>query len=338
MSEAKEVRNELLNLPKYPIIVMLVDDQPFVAEAIRKQLAEDSEINFHYCAVPDQAISTALEIRPTVILLDMVMPDVDGLALLRYFRSNPGTREVPVIVLSSRDDAKVKAEAFEAGANDYLIKLPDKIEMLARIRYHSNGFIVKQQRDEAYRALRESQNKLAEANLELMRMANYDALTGLANRRHFDESLNIEWKRAMRKREPMSVMMLDIDYFKSYNDTYGHLKGDEVLRKVADVIQKSLMRPADLAYRYGGEEFVLILPEISLTGTKVLAENIRKNVAALDIPHEGSEIAHHLTISIGVASLVPNSDETPTTLVSLADAALYRAKDAGRNQVVESKG
>ena len=338
MSEAKEVRNELLNLPKYPIIVMLVDDQPFVAEAIRKQLAEDSEINFHYCAVPDQAISTALEIRPTVILLDMVMPDVDGLALLRYFRSNPGTREVPVIVLSSRDDAKVKAEAFEAGANDYLIKLPDKIEMLARIRYHSNGFIVKQQRDEAYRALRESQNKLAEANLELMRMANYDALTGLANRRHFDESLNIEWKRAMRKREPMSVMMLDIDYFKSYNDTYGHLKGDEVLRKVADVIQKSLMRPADLAYRYGGEEFVLILPEISLTGIKVLAENIRKNVAALDIPHEGSEIAHHLTISIGVASLVPNSDETPTTLVSLADAALYRAKDAGRNQVVESKG
>lgn len=338
MSEPDEAHNEERGLPKYPIIVLLVDDQSFVAEAIRQQLEDDPEINFHYCAIPDQAIPTALEIRPTVILLDLVMPDVDGLALLRYFRSNPEIRDVPVIVLSSRGEARVKADAFEAGANDYLIKLPDRIEMLARIRYHSNAYIMKLQRDEAYRALRESQKKLAETNLELMRLANFDSLTGLANRRHFDESLNIEWKRAMRNRVPMSVMMLDIDYFKSYNDTYGHLKGDEVLRKVAGVIEKSLMRPADLAYRYGGEEFVLILPEIDITGAGVLAENIRKNVEALDIPHEGSKIAPRLTISIGIASIVPASNDMPATLVSLADAALYRAKDGGRNQVVESVG
>jgi two-component system chemotaxis family response regulator WspR len=337
MSESYEAHNEERGLPKYPIIVMLVDDQSFVAEAIRQQLEGNPEINFHYCALPDQAIPTALEIRPTVILLDLVMPDVDGLALLRYFRSNPEIRDVPVIVLSSRNEARVKADAFEAGANDYLIKLPDRIEMLARIRYHSNAYIMKLQRDEAYRALRESQKKLAETNLELMRLANFDSLTGLANRRHFDESLNIEWKRAMRNRVPMSVMMLDIDYFKSYNDTYGHLKGDEVLRKVAGIIQKSLMRPADLAYRYGGEEFVLILPEISITGTKMLAENIRKNVEVLDIPHEGSKIAPHLTISIGIASIVPAGND-PASLVSMADAALYRAKDGGRNQVVESVG
>ena len=336
MSESYEAFNEGLSLPKYPIIVMLVDDQSFVAEAIRQQLEDDIEINFHYCALPDQAIPTALEIRPTVILLDLVMPDVDGLALLRYFRSNPEIRDVPVIVLSSRGEARVKADAFEAGANDYLIKLPDRIEMLARIRYHSNAYIMKLQRDEAYRALRESQKKLAETNLELMRMANFDSLTGLANRRHFDESMNIEWKRAMRNRVPMSVMMLDIDYFKSYNDTYGHLKGDEVLRKVAEIIQKSLMRPADLAYRYGGEEFVLILPEISITGAKMLAENIRNNVEALDIPHKGSKIAPHMTISIGIASIVPAGNDMPESLVSLADAALYRAKENGRNQVVES--
>jgi two-component system chemotaxis family response regulator WspR len=338
MSDPYEAYNEGLSLPKYPIIVMLVDDQSFVAEAIRQQLEDDAEINFHYCALPDQAIPTALEIRPTVILLDLVMPDVDGLALLRYFRSNPEIRDVPVIVLSSRGEARVKADAFEAGANDYLIKLPDRIEMLARIRYHSNAYIMKLQRDEAYRALRESQKKLAETNLELMRMANFDSLTGLANRRYFDESMSIEWKRAMRNRVPMSVMMLDIDYFKSYNDTYGHLKGDEVLRKVAEIIQKSLMRPADLAYRYGGEEFVLILPEISITGTKSLAENIRKNVEALDIPHEGSQISPHLTISIGIASIVPAGNDVPTDLVSQADAALYRAKDDGRNRVVESTG
>ena len=127
MLEANEARSEMLNLSKHPIIVMLVDDQPFVAEAIRHQLEEDSEINFHYCAVPDQAISTALEIRPTVILLDMVMPDVDGLALLRYFRSNPETREVPVIVLSSRDEAKVKADDAAKKDAELLGKYQDMV-------------------------------------------------------------------------------------------------------------------------------------------------------------------------------------------------------------------
>lgn len=337
MSEPNEAQNEPLSYPKYPIIVMLVDDQPFVAEAIRMQLEEDREINFHYCASPDQAIPTALEIRPTVILLDLMMPDVDGLALLRYFRANPEIRDVPVIVLSSRGEATVKADAFDAGANDYLIKLPDRIEMIARIRYHSNAYIMKLQRDEAYRSLRESQKKLAETNLELLRLVNVDSLTGLANRRHFDESLHLEWKRAERNQTSLSVMMLDIDFFKSYNDTYGHLKGDEILRKVAGIIQKSVMRPADQASRYGGEEFVVILPETSSSGAKSLAEEIRKNVEALNIPHEGSTIASCLTISIGIASVVPFGEDGPLSLVKLADAALYQAKDGGRNRVVESE-
>jgi two-component system, chemotaxis family, response regulator WspR len=337
MSEPTEAQNDALNFHKYPIIVMLVDDQPFVAEAIRQQLEEDVEINFHYCASPEQAISTALEIRPTVILLDLMMPDVDGLALLRYFRANPDVRDVPVIVLSSRGEATVKADAFDAGANDYLIKLPDRIEMIARIRYHSNAYIMKLQRDEAYRALRESQKRLAETNLELLRLVNVDSLTGLANRRHFDESLHIEWKRAARNGVPLSVMMLDIDYFKSYNDTYGHLKGDEVLRKVAEIIQKSVLRPADQASRYGGEEFVVILPETPAAGASRLAEEIRKNVEALNITHLGSEIGPFLTISIGIASVVPSGEDTPLSLVNQADAALYQAKERGRNRVVESE-
>lgn len=334
MSVVTEVQGETQVFPKYPIIVMLVDDQPFVAEAIRQQLEGDREINFHYCANPDQAVATALEIRPTVILLDVMMPDVDGLALLRYFRANPAIRDVPVILLSSRSEARLKADGFEAGANDYLIKLPDRIEMIARIRYHSNAYILKLQRDEAYRALRESQKKLAETNLELLRLVNIDSLTGLANRRHFDESLHLEWKRAMRNRMPLAVLMVDIDCFKSYNDTYGHIRGDEALRRVAEIIQKSVMRPADQASRYGGEEFVVILPETHLDGACQLAESIRKSVEELLIPHEGSKIGAHLTLSIGVAGTVPTDPEEPMSLVHQADSALYQAKQSGRNRVL----
>ena len=325
--------NELPVFGNHPIIVMLVDDQPFVAEAIRQQLETDPEINFHYCANPDQAILTALEIRPTVILLDIMMPEVDGLALLRYFRANPRTRDVPVILLSSRSEARVKADGFDAGANDYLIKLPDRIELIARIRYHSNAYIVRLQRDEAYRALRESQKKLAETNLELLRLVNVDGLTGLANRRHFDESLFIEWKRAARNGKTLSVMMLDIDCFKAYNDSYGHLRGDEALRQVADIIRTSVMRPADQASRYGGEEFVVILPETEVEGARQLAEEIRSRVEALAIPHGASIAAPCLTLSIGVSGLVPSELHEPFWLVNCADAALYQAKQAGRNRV-----
>ena len=325
--------NDLPSFGNHPIIVMLVDDQPFVAEAIRLQLESDLDINFHYCANPDQAIATALEIRPTVILLDIMMPEVDGLALLRYFRANPKTRDVPVILLSSRGEARVKADGFDAGANDYLIKLPDRIELIARIRYHSNAYIVRLQRDEAYRALRESQKKLAETNLELLRLVNVDSLTGLANRRHFDESLFIEWKRAARNGKPLSVLMLDIDYFKAYNDTYGHLKGDEALRQVADIIRTSVMRPADQSSRYGGEEFVVILPETEVEGAVQLAEEIRSRVEALGIPHVGSEASATLTLSIGVAGGIPSESQEPLWLVNCADAALYQAKQGGRNRV-----
>lgn len=334
MSVANELQNDTQAFPKYPIIVMLVDDQPFVAEAIRQQMEGDREINFHYCANPDQAVSTALEIRPTVILLDVMMPDVDGLALLRYFRANPATRDVPVILLSSRNEARLKADGFESGANDYLIKLPDRVEMIARIRYHSNAYIMKLQRDEAYRALRESQKRLAETNLELLRLVNVDSLTGLANRRHFDESLHLEWKRAMRNRSPLAVLMVDIDCFKSYNDTYGHISGDEALRKVAEIIQKNVMRPADQASRYGGEEFVVILPETHPDGARQLAEAIRRNVEELRIPHAGSTVSSYLTLSIGVAGAVPEDGEDPISLVKKADAALYQAKQSGRNRVL----
>ena len=158
------------SLTEHPVTVLLIDDQRMIGEAVRRMLVGESDIHFHYCEDPTQAIKIATEIHPTVILQDLVMPQIDGLTLVRYFRANAGTRDIPMIVLSTKEEAKVKAEAFAHGANDYLVKLPDKLELVARIRYHSRGYINLLQRNEAYQALIDSQRALA---AELAQAAEY---------------------------------------------------------------------------------------------------------------------------------------------------------------------
>ncbi len=150
------------------------------------------------------------------------MPGLDGLTLVREYRSNPLTRDIPIIVLSTKEDPLIKSAAFTAGANDYLVKLPDNIELIARIRYHSRSYMTLLQRDEAYRALRVSQQQLLDTNTVLQRLMNSDGLTGLSNRRHFDEYLELEWRRAIREQSQLSMLMIDVDYFKPYNDNFGH--------------------------------------------------------------------------------------------------------------------
>ena len=183
--------NHYLGLPDYSMMVLLVDDQAMIGEAVRRALSEESDIDFHFCSDPNQALSVAQQIKPTVILQDLIMPGVDGLELLALYRAAPGLKDVPIIVLSTKEDPKVKSAAFTAGANDYLVKLPDVIELLARIRYHSRSYLTMLQRDEAYRALRESQQQLLDTNLVLQRLIKSDGLTGMANRRHFDAYLEI---------------------------------------------------------------------------------------------------------------------------------------------------
>jgi PAS domain S-box-containing protein len=161
---------------KHPFMVLLVDDQPFVAEMLQRQLSSETDINFHYCQDPNQAIGTAERVGPTVILLDLVMPDLDGLTLCKFIRAHPATRDIPVIMLSSNDDPATKAEAFAAGANDYIVKLPESVELIARLRYHSAAYVNKLQRDDAYRALRASQTKLEELNLQLLKLASFPRL------------------------------------------------------------------------------------------------------------------------------------------------------------------
>ncbi|KAF1044371.1 MAG: Phytochrome-like protein cph2 [Herbaspirillum frisingense] len=319
---------------EYKIMVLLVDDQAMVGEAIRRALINEPNIDFHFCTRAEDALGVAEKTKPTVILQDLVMPGVDGMTLVRQYRGSPVLADVPIIVLSSKEDATVKRDAFAGGANDYMVKLPDVIELVARIRYHSRSYINLLQRDAAYRALRESQQQLQKSNFELQRLTNTDGLTGIANRRYFDDYLAAEWKRARREKLELSLLLIDVDYFKLYNDNYGHVAGDAVLKQVAQALDSSIMRPADLSARFGGEEFAMILPRTGLDGALAIGEKICKMVETNQVPHERSAASQWLTVSIGAACLVPGEEQDIKELIEMADRRLYMAKQQGRNRVV----
>jgi two-component system, chemotaxis family, response regulator WspR len=314
-------------------VVLLVDDQAIVAEALRLMLANQPDIELHVCLSGAEALARARELRPTVILQDLVMPEVDGFTLVRFFRADPELAAIPIIVLSSKEDPRDKSRAFEVGASDYLVKIPDKIELIARVRAHARSFQAQLERDEAFRALAALKHQLEVKNAELQRLSTVDGLTGLANRRRFDEVLEQECRRARREGSTLALIMTDVDFFKKYNDNYGHQGGDECLRRVASVLADSARRPADLAARYGGEEFALVLPHTTQQGAAIVAEALRAGVAALNILHTGSVTAPHVTLSLGVAVAEAESPSlNPATLIEQADAALYEAKGAGRNR------
>ncbi|MBW2466366.1 MAG: diguanylate cyclase [Deltaproteobacteria bacterium] len=325
--------NSKISLDDYKITVLLIDDQAMIAEAVRRALSSDEDIEFHYCQDPTKAIKLAGEINATVILQDLVMPEIDGLMMVRYFRVNKDTAKIPIIVLSTKEEASIKSEAFKLGANDYLVKLPDKIELIARIRYHSKAYINQLERDEAFRALEESRAKLAEANRTLQKLSSLDGLTGIANRRSFDEVLNKEWNRSIRSGKPLGLIMLDIDFFKLYNDYYGHQGGDDCLKKVASGLSSAIHRDSDFLARYGGEEFSAILPATDINGAVNVAEEMRLAIKDLKIEHARSKVADIVSISIGVSAVVPPRDTNPEILIAAADQALYKAKETGRNRV-----
>jgi phosphoserine phosphatase RsbU/P len=239
------------SLTEHPINVLLIDDQPIIAEAVRRMLSNEKDITFHYCGDPTKAIEVANEVKPTVILQDLVMPEIDGLTLVRYFRANPETKETPMIVLSTKEEPVVKAEAFALGANDYLVKLPDKIELVARIRYHSKGYINLLQRNEAYDALLKSQQKLA---AELAEAAEYVKSSLPAP---LSDPVATDWKFIPSTQlggDSFGYHWLDEDHFVIYLlDVCGHGVGAALLSvSVMNVLrsqslpQRDFKNPADV--------------------------------------------------------------------------------------------
>lgn len=309
--------------------VLIVDDQPLVLHAIAAMLEGEDDIVFHGVSEVHQAVHHAREFRPTVILQDVIMPGRGGVELIREYREAVDLSDVPIVVISGIEAPEKKRECFEAGANDYVVKLPDKVELLARIRYHSAAYRKGVERDDAFHLLMVSEKLLAVANFELQKLSGQDSLTGAANRREFDKCMEAEWSRASRSGKPLSLLMCDVDHFKTFNDNYGHVVGDLCLQRVAAAIRGSMHRSSDVVARYGGEEFAVILPETSLEGSIVIAERCRRDLECLTIPEVGTSI----TISVGAAVAFPTGRQSWGDLVTQADQALYRAKARGRNRV-----
>ena len=273
-------------------------------------------------------IDLFLKERPDLILLDIVMPDLDGYDVARQIRQLEAPGDwTPIIFLSSLNKDKDIEKGIAAGGDDYLLKPISEIVLASKIRAMQRIIQMRQ-------SLLVLTRKLDAANQELKRLTSLDGLTGIANRRHFDEVLAREWRRAMRQGDEMSIIMCDIDFFKLYNDTYGHQNGDECLCRIAQVLVKSTDRGGDLLARYGGEEFIAVLPGTSLSGASFVAGQMRQAVSKLAIEHNGSPYGI-VTASFGVASAMAVQETDPLDIVGAADRALYEAKHAGRNRVFQ---
>ncbi|MDH5638285.1 MAG: diguanylate cyclase, partial [Nitrospinota bacterium] len=228
-------------------------------------------------------------------------------------------------------------EAFTAGASDYIEKPVNEIELVARVKsILSLSREIKERKDREVKLLKLTR-QLEEANKKLEVLSSLDGLTGVANRRILDQTLSKEWSRMSRSSKPISMILIDVDYFKKFNDSYGHIAGDECLKKVARAISFSVSRPADTVARYGGEEFAVILPETDGAGAQKIGVAIMDKVGKLGIKHESSEVGKTLTVSQGVATMVPDDKKKCGALLEMADTALYKAKNEGRARIVALK-
>ncbi len=291
--------------------ILIVDDVPENLEIINGILEEDYEV--FLATSGKQAIDIAVAENPDLILLDVMMPDMNGYDVCRELKSHKQFRHIPIIFLTSMNNPESEAKGLELGAIDYIIKPfnPDIVEM--RIKNHLE---LKRHRD------------------ILENLSSRDGLTGIANRRRFDEFFEQEWWRAKRKKTQLSLILMDIDHFKQYNDNYGHLAGDDCLKQIALTLDNQLKRPTDLVARYGGEEFVCILPDTDNKGALQIAKQFMKSISDLKIPHSYSNTANHVTISLGIATVTPsNSSLSKEELIKVADRNLYEAKANGRNQM-----
>lgn len=306
--------------------VMVVEDSRVTMKALSNYLGRMGINNLLTATTGQAAIEIFRNNRPDIILLDAILPDIDGFDIAKQMRDmERGDEWTAIIFLTSMAKDEDLARGIEVGGDDYLMKPISEVVLKAKMR-------AMRRLVEMQRSLVEVTQELHEANRELQRLSTTDGLTGIANRRFFDELVVREWRRCTRMKQPISLVMIDVDHFKKYNDNYGHQAGDECLRAVAAQVARASPRASDLAARYGGEEFVLVLGETTIDGAKWVANLIRQHVADLNMPHIASPL-QRVTISCGAASIMPRDDLPLETLLKSADSALYQAKAQGRNTV-----
>ncbi len=309
--------------------IMIIDDDPGTVEILSRIVKGIGKV---YATTKGlDAMNLARSCLPDLILLDIEMPDISGFDVCAVIKSDPLFVDVPIIFVTSHQDREIESRALTSGAIDFIHKPPHPLVVKARVK---NYLTLKRQTD------------------HLKLLSSLDGLTGIANRRCFDTALHQEWRRAFRNQTPLALLLVDVDYFKQFNDTYGHQAGDQCLRVIADVLANIVKRPGELAARYGGEEFVILLPYCTQEQTVFLAEMICAEVRMLALPHETSDVAATVTVSIGISSietikktrasdqssyregfLIDSDDLGAEDLVLTADQAMYDAKHEGRNRV-----
>jgi diguanylate cyclase (GGDEF)-like protein len=284
--------------------ILIVDDEPTNVQVVAEAL---SGYDLYFATNGTRALQMAVSQPFDLILLDVVMPGMDGFEALRWLKSEAKTQHIPVIFITSMTDIDDEARGFDLGAVDYIVKPVSPAITRARVRTHIE---IKRQRD------------------LLEQHAAMDGLTKIANRRRFDESLSRIWRTAQRDGDAVTLMLIDVDYFKRYNDFYGHSPGDECLRRIADALERTFSRGDDLAARYGGEEFALV---IAGADGEMAVRRVLDAIAALEIPHARSDA--HVFVSVSVGAVVTKADSgQPDAALAAADRLLYAAKEAGRHQ------
>lgn len=291
--------------------ILIVDDSPENIRVLRQALKPDYKVSF--ATTGEGALKLVSDYPYDLILLDIIMPGMDGYEMCRKLKADKKTKNIPVIFITSITEVKAETKGLELGAVDYITKPFSMPIVKARVRTHLE---LKRHRD------------------ILEDLSSLDGLTGIPNRRRFDEIFGLEWRNAIREARFLSLVMADIDYFGAYNNNYGHLAGDDCLRKVAKTLAESVKRPKDFVGRYGGEEFCAILPGTDKEGAAFVAEMMRERIESLKIPHARSHVKNYITVSLGTATIVPSGNVSPLDLIEGCDDALYQAKKGGRNQVI----
>jgi len=290
--------------------LLVVDDQPINIQVMYQAFAGDFQV--FMATNGEQALAICKNNPPDLVLLDVVMPGMDGFEVCTRLKADAATSHIPVIFVTAHNDASEETHGLSVGAVDFIAKPVNPAVVRARVKTH---LTLKLQSD------------------VLRKLVFLDGLSGVFNRRYFDQQISIEWARSVRSNSPLSLILLDVDYFKLYNDHYGHQAGDDTLRLIAVTLKSALRRPADLVARYGGEEFACVLPDTSFEDAMNLASELERKVRERATPHATSPVADVVTISIGVATREGNTGGDAPLLIGLADNQLYRAKHTGRGRV-----